>query len=167
MTTSTSLHAVTPQHQTIQGKRGCLFYIKRGLLALIILIIALPATGFVYETVMAAGDAQRFPAPGQLVSVDGRQMHIRCVGEGSPTVILESGLGGWSDHWSQVQPAMGQEEHRQREGHEGDDVQHLGMAHERDGLVDAEEFHGALLTSFRRRPCRRSWGARRCRWTPT
>ncbi len=107
MTTTTSLSQMTPHLQTVHHKRGCLFYIKRGLLALVALIVILPSAGFLYETVMAAGDEQRFPAPGQLVSVDGRQMHIRCVGEGSPTVIFESGLGGWSDHWSQVQPAVG------------------------------------------------------------
>src|SRR5689334_19724095 len=99
MTTTTSLHEVTANSRSLSNKRGCLFYIKHGLLALIILLIALPAAGFLYETVMAAGDDQRFPPTGQLVSVDGHQMHIHCVGQGSPTIIFESGLGGWSDSW--------------------------------------------------------------------
>jgi pimeloyl-ACP methyl ester carboxylesterase len=107
MATTTSRIEVTTKPLTGQNKRGCLFYIKRGLLALFILIVALPAAGFLYETVMAAGDDQRFPPPGQLVSVDGHQMHIRCVGEGSPTVIFEPGLGGWSDSWLKVQPEVG------------------------------------------------------------
>ena len=92
---------------TVQHKHGFRFYLRRGLLALVILIVALPLSGFVYETVMAAGDAQRFPPPGQMVSVDGRQMHIDCVGAGSPTVIFEVGLGDWSDGWSRVQPTVG------------------------------------------------------------
>lgn len=107
MATTTSLHEVTADSRSLPTKRGCLFYIKRGLLALIILLIALPTAGFLYETVMAAGDDQRFPPTGQLISVDGHQMHIRCMGQGSPTIIFESGLGGWSDHWSKVQPEVG------------------------------------------------------------
>jgi len=107
MATTTTLNQVASHSQTVQRKHGHFFHIKRGLLALVILLVALPTAGFLYETVMAAGDAQRFPAPGRLVSVDGHQMHIRCVGEGGPTVIFEPGLGGWSDSWSRVQPAVG------------------------------------------------------------
>ena len=77
------------QLQPVPHKRGILFYLKRGLLALLILIVVLLLSGVLYETVMAAGDAQRFPAPGQLVSVDGHQMHIYCVGQGSPTIVFE------------------------------------------------------------------------------
>ena len=33
------------------------------------------------------------PAPGQLIDVGGHRLHLSCVGSGSPTVILESGLG--------------------------------------------------------------------------
>lgn len=39
-----------------------------------------------------------------MVDVKGRKAHINCTGEGSPTVILESGLGGGSLDWSLVQP---------------------------------------------------------------
>lgn len=48
--------------------------------------------------------AREFPPPGRLVEIDGRRSHIQCVGEGSPTIVLESGLddrGSWS--WSLVQ----------------------------------------------------------------
>jgi hypothetical protein len=45
------------------------------------------------------------PAPGQVVDVGGHKMHIHCVGpaNGSPTVILEAGGGGFSSDWSRVQ----------------------------------------------------------------
>ncbi|MCB9665589.1 MAG: alpha/beta hydrolase [Alphaproteobacteria bacterium] len=36
-------------------------------------------------------DATRFPPPGRLVDVGGRRLHLHCVGEGTPTVILEAG----------------------------------------------------------------------------
>ena len=47
--------------------------------------------------------AKQYPAPGQLVDVGGYKLHINCVGEGSPTVILEAGLGDFSLLWAYVQ----------------------------------------------------------------
>ena len=46
--------------------------------------------------------------PGQLVDVGGYKMHIDCVGQGSPTVILESGLGDSYVSWQKVQPQIAQ-----------------------------------------------------------
>ena len=43
---------------------------------------------------------------GRLVDVGGRKMHIVCVGTGSPTVVLESGMGDNWERWSKVQPAV-------------------------------------------------------------
>lgn len=77
-------------------KRGCFFYLWRTFLAILLLPLILIALGFIYESIMQIGDAERFPPPGQMVDVDGYQMHIYCVGEGSPAVILESGSGGFS-----------------------------------------------------------------------
>lgn len=48
----------------------------------------------------------RFPAPGSFYKVQGKAMHIYCIGSGSPTVIIEPGLGGdWLD-WQHVQPEL-------------------------------------------------------------
>ncbi len=36
---------------------------------------------------------------------DGRELHLVCMGQGSPTVILSAGLGDWSGSaWSHIQP---------------------------------------------------------------
>lgn len=43
------------------------------------------------------------PPPGKLVDLGGFRMHIHCEGMGSPTVILDAGLGDWSTHWTSVQ----------------------------------------------------------------
>jgi pimeloyl-ACP methyl ester carboxylesterase len=43
-----------------------------------------------------------------LIEVSGRNMHLNCVGEGSPTVVFEAGFGGWSDTWYRVQPEVGE-----------------------------------------------------------
>ena len=37
---------------------------------------------------------------------DGRKLHVRCMGRGSPTVILTAGQGDWSLTWRRVQPAI-------------------------------------------------------------
>jgi hypothetical protein len=60
------------------------------LLIVLLLPLVLVAGGFVYETIMEAGDAKRYPPPGQLVDVGGYAMDIYCVGEGSPTIIGNS-----------------------------------------------------------------------------
>ncbi len=47
---------------------------------------------------------EAYPAPGQRVDIGGRKMHIHCLGSGSPTVILESGLdSNGSLAWEKVQ----------------------------------------------------------------
>jgi pimeloyl-ACP methyl ester carboxylesterase len=37
---------------------------------------------------------------------DGRAIHLKCMGAGSPTVILNAGLGDWSEVWRKVQPSV-------------------------------------------------------------
>ncbi|MEZ4672549.1 MAG: alpha/beta hydrolase [Anaerolineae bacterium] len=98
--------AETTLSETTARKRGCLFYVKRGLLAVVILIIALPLFGFTYEKIMAPGDAGRYPPIGQMVDVGGHRLHIYCEGEGSPTVILEGGAGVAALSWYLTQPLI-------------------------------------------------------------
>jgi len=70
------------------------------------LAAALLAVGFVFETVASTRDRYDFPPPGALFDVGGHQLHILCTGQGSPTVILETGLGASSTAWTLVQPAL-------------------------------------------------------------
>lgn len=71
----------------------------------VVLIIALALIGAIYERMAEAADAKAYPPPGQLVDVGGYRLHINCVGNGSPTVIIEAGLGDWSTSWGgTVQP---------------------------------------------------------------
>ena len=81
--------------------------IGRTLAALFGLIVVLALVGASYEAIAAAGDARRYPVPGQLVDVGGYWLHIQCVGAGSPTVVLDAGLGGSSLDWSLVQLELG------------------------------------------------------------
>lgn len=79
--------------------------LTRVLIGLIILAIA----GTVYQTAATEADRRNFPAPGNLIDVDGFKMHIHCEGEGSPTVILESMSGGTSVNWGWIQPDVQKE----------------------------------------------------------
>jgi pimeloyl-ACP methyl ester carboxylesterase len=51
---------------------------------------------------------KRYPPPGQLVDVGGYKMHIHCMGQGAPTVVLAAGLDDFSIFWSLVQPEVAQ-----------------------------------------------------------
>src|SRR4029077_8489350 len=41
--------------------------------------------------------------PGKLVDLGGHRLHVNCSGRGSPTVIVENGLGDFSFDWILVQ----------------------------------------------------------------
>ncbi len=41
--------------------------------------------------------------PGQLVDIGSHRLHINCIGEGSPSVIIDSGIGGFSLEWFKIQ----------------------------------------------------------------
>lgn len=66
----------------------------------------LAATGAAYEQVAAAGDATAYPAPGRLVDVGGYRLHLDCRGEGSPTIVMDAGLGKSSLDWTLIQPQL-------------------------------------------------------------
>ena len=80
----------------------------RGIAVILALIVGLAAAGASYEAIAAGGDAKAYPPPGRLVDVGGYRLHIQCVGTGSPTVVLDAGLGGMSLDWNLVQTEMGQ-----------------------------------------------------------
>ena len=82
--------------------RGCLFWLGAGLASL----LGLALVGYVYDPLAEAADAKTYPPPGQLVDVGGYRLHINCTGSGSPTVVIEAGLGDWSTGWDFVQQGV-------------------------------------------------------------
>jgi pimeloyl-ACP methyl ester carboxylesterase len=64
------------------------------------------ALGMIYESVSAAREARRFPQVGRSYDIGGRKLNLFCSGEGSPSVIFESGLGGPGYDWFEVQPQV-------------------------------------------------------------
>jgi pimeloyl-ACP methyl ester carboxylesterase len=59
--------------------------------------------GYIYESIVEAADARTYSPAGRLVDVGGHRLHINCIGSGSPTVVIEAGLGDWSISWGLVQ----------------------------------------------------------------
>jgi pimeloyl-ACP methyl ester carboxylesterase len=47
--------------------------------------------------------AQLSDAPGRLIDVGGRRLHLLCMGEGVPTVVLEAGASSFAIDWTLVQ----------------------------------------------------------------
>lgn len=80
--------------------------IKRIVTAASFAFVGLLVAGAVYQFVATRLDEGQYQPPGQIVDVDGRGAHLNCTGDGSPTVILESGLGGGSVDWELVQPEV-------------------------------------------------------------
>ncbi|MBN9309944.1 alpha/beta hydrolase [Devosia sp.] len=67
------------------------------------MVAAVAAFGATYEIVAGSTDQSTYPPAGRLVDVGGYRMHLDCRGEGSPTVVMDAGLGGSSLDWSLVQ----------------------------------------------------------------
>ncbi len=82
------------------------FWLRRIVRGVLLLVLVLAAAGVMYENISEARDRRFNPMPGRLFDVGGYKMHIDCTGEGSPTVILESGLGDTYVSWRKVQPQI-------------------------------------------------------------
>ncbi len=106
MNTITSAGETLRQPHPHRRKRGVFRRCGCIGLALLALAIALPVVGAAYELAMASGDATRYPTPGRLVDVGGYRLHIHCVGQGSPTIVLSAGAGGYTTEWSLLQPTL-------------------------------------------------------------
>jgi pimeloyl-ACP methyl ester carboxylesterase len=109
MSTLSSIDAGQREKSTLSGlqpvNRGKI-WLKRIFLGLLILVLILPASGAAYQFLATRMD-QRVNLPaGQLTNVGGYMLHIHCTGQGSPTILLEGGLGGTSLDWSLVQPEL-------------------------------------------------------------
>jgi pimeloyl-ACP methyl ester carboxylesterase len=108
-----------------------------GILALLL------ASGGVYQAVGTVRDRRRFPPPGRLLPVNKRRTHIYVTGQGTPTVVFESGMGASCLSWTHVQPAVAEfcrAVSYDRAGHGWSD-----LAHEpRTAQQVAQELHALL-----------------------
>ncbi len=106
MQTITSSTETFVQPHAQRRPRGFFGWVRRMVLGLAILLVALAGAGAIYQTIATARDKAAYPAPGQLVDVGGYKLHIHCVGQGSPTVILDAAGANSSASWGLVQPEI-------------------------------------------------------------
>jgi len=70
-------------------------------------VAGLMLLGAAYESAAEDADARTYLPPGEMVDIGDYRVHVHCVGTGSPTVVIEAGLGDWSASWeSWVQPQV-------------------------------------------------------------
>ena len=81
-------------------------FLTRSFLWLSGFIVVLAIAGMLYQTAATEADQRKYPPPGILVNVDGYKMHMYCMGEGSPTIVLDHAGGGSSVDWSLIQPKL-------------------------------------------------------------
>jgi pimeloyl-ACP methyl ester carboxylesterase len=70
---------------------------------IIVLAVVLIGWVWLFGAKAKARLASKYPAPGKLVDVGGYRLHLNCQGQGSPTVVMESGNGDFSLSWSRIQ----------------------------------------------------------------
>lgn len=72
-------------------------------LSIIVLILLLQV---VLQLLCVWLDARKFHAPGTLIKLPGRTVHVRKMGAGAPAIVLESGIAASSLNWSILQPQL-------------------------------------------------------------
>jgi pimeloyl-ACP methyl ester carboxylesterase len=100
-----------PRNNSSTGIRRIAARLRSARFVVLLTIAFLPLIGIVYQAAATAVDQVRFPPPGRLLAVGeggaaARRMHIYCLGEGSPTIVLDHAGGVPSPAWSLVQPQL-------------------------------------------------------------
>jgi pimeloyl-ACP methyl ester carboxylesterase len=126
-------------------------WLHRVVILLFWLIAFLAVAGILYENISEARDRRFNPMEGRRVDVNGLKMHIDCKGEGSPAVILDSGLGDSYLSWKSVQSPIAKLTEVCSYDRAG-----IGYSdpsgHPRNSRIIAEELHGLLQAAQIRPP---------------
>jgi pimeloyl-ACP methyl ester carboxylesterase len=78
------------------------------LLAVVAIVALILLCGAAWQASGGHADFRRHPPPGRLVELGSHRLHILAMGEGSPAVVMESGLPGSVLSWCRVQPEVAQ-----------------------------------------------------------
>lgn len=73
---------------------------------LLIIAVVLTAAIVVLSSVATRSLMRRYPAPGTMISVGTHRLHIYCMGGGTPTIIIEPGIGSGWETWGRVVPEL-------------------------------------------------------------
>jgi len=88
--------------------RRVLRWIRKALLWSVVALLVALVVGAIYQAIGTEIDQREaFPGPGAMVEVGEHRVHLNCIGQGSPTVVLDGGWGYTSVEWSGwVQPEV-------------------------------------------------------------
>lgn len=82
-------------------------WLRRGFVSLLVLVVLAAAVGASYQAIENRADERRFPEQGKSIGLGptfgNLALNLDCRGQGSPTVILDSGLGVPAIGWNPVQ----------------------------------------------------------------
>jgi pimeloyl-ACP methyl ester carboxylesterase len=85
-------------------EKGCVWlmwkWIRKAALYLLVFVIVLMGTGFLYQRIGLHQDLKAFQPVGKLYDVSGNKMHLYTAGEGDTTVVFASGWGTTSPYAS-------------------------------------------------------------------
>jgi pimeloyl-ACP methyl ester carboxylesterase len=90
----------------IRARRDLQSRTRTWILSPVFVVLLLCAIGGAYETYREHLDQGKYAMPGRLIDVGGHKLHINCTGTGSPTVVLEPGLGEPSTAMAWIAPAV-------------------------------------------------------------
>jgi pimeloyl-ACP methyl ester carboxylesterase len=79
---------------------------RRIVVTVLVIALFLVLAGATYQGAATALERRQFPHPGRLIDVGGHQLHIHCIGQGAPAVVLEAPATGMSSAWGWVQPEI-------------------------------------------------------------
>jgi pimeloyl-ACP methyl ester carboxylesterase len=84
-------------------------WIGRILLVVLILLLGLIIYLWIRESILRNRYRAQYPPPGRMVSIGTHDIHLNCVGSGSPTVVFESDLDQYGSlSWVPVQEKIGE-----------------------------------------------------------
>jgi pimeloyl-ACP methyl ester carboxylesterase len=123
----------------------------RWLLYPVVGLLALASIGGFLETIALHQHPSAMAMPGRSYDVGGHRLHLRCTGTGSPTVVLEGGLGEPSVSWARIVPAVATTSRvcaydRAGQGWSGE------ATGPQDGLAIAADLHSLLAAAGERAP---------------
>jgi len=117
---------------------------ERIALSVVVLLAGVVAGSASFNAIARLWFRARHPSPGAIYIVDGYKMHIDCTGSGSPTIVLDAGLGNDAVTWEVVQPVLSRTTRVCAYDRAGFGLSQARPA-PRDADHIADELHGLLL----------------------
>lgn len=74
----------------------------RWMLAPVVAVLAAAPMAATFENIALVHDRHTYPAPGTSYDVGGHRLYLDCRGQGSPTIVLDNGLGEVAASWSRI-----------------------------------------------------------------